>query len=249
MKNQIKRFSAFLLVTVMIVTLCACSKVDKDYGSESETSSKTNTSRSDKYKDIEIPQISSDDTVMSKYLDISLYDVENYADIYLGKDFKYTIQYCGEEFKLPSNYKSMTENGWKLVNNTITAESIILAGNKNTYEFSNDQGKLLLCTFHNSGTSSVTLAECKIVKLEIKENVYETGNDNYCEFNVCGITNGSSINQIIENLGEPSHFYGVSEDLYYLDYFLNKKDKRDRITIYVNPADDCLISIAVSKYN
>ena len=223
MKNQIKRFSAFLLITAMIVILCACSKVDKDYGTENKTSSKPNASRSDKYKDIEIPQISSDDTIMSKYLDISLYDVENYADIYLGKDFKYTIEYCGKELKLPSSYKSMTESGWKLVDEAVTAESTVLAGSKKTYEFVNEQGKLLLCTFHNPETSSLTLAECKIVKLEIKENVYETGNDSYCEFNICGITNGSSINQIIESLGEPSHFYSVSEDLYYLDYFLNKR--------------------------
>ena len=247
MKNAFKKICVGLLALTMLF-LSACSEVDNNYGVKNDKNS-DKTSQSDKYKDIEIPEISSDDTVMPKYLDISLYDVENYADVYLGSDFEYNITYCDSSLALPASYEKMLEAGWKMSSDTVTSESMILAGEKIKVEFVNDAGKSLIGTFYNSDKSSAALNSCDIVKLTVEENALETGNTKYGEFWVNGVGNNSSINDIIEALGTPSHFYAVSNEVYYFDYFLNKKDKRDRMTVYVNPVDDYLISIEVSRYN
>ena len=57
-----------------------------------------------------------------------------------------------------------------------------------------------------------------------------------------------AITDIIEILGTPSHFYAVSNNNYYLDYFITKKDRRNSITIYVNPIDDVITKIEISYY-
>lgn len=247
MLNFFKRVGVIFLVMVMVL-LSACSEVDKNYGVESKTDNKK-TPISEKYKDVEIPEISSDDKVMPKYLDISLYDVENYADIYLGAKFKYNITYNNVKVTLPSTYEKLADLGFKTTNSSVTAESMVLADEKIEVPFKTSDGKLLTVTFHNSKTSSQALKKCKIVKINIAENTLETGNAMYGEFAVNGVSNSSSINDIIETLGAPSHFYAVSEEVYYLDYFLNKKDKRDRITVYVNTIDDFVISVEVSRYS
>lgn len=246
--NFFKKVSIICLVLIM-VSLCACSEVDKNYGVESKKDNTKNNTVSEKYKDVEIPEISSDDTVMPNYLDISLYDVENYADIYLGADFKYDITYNGKKIALPSSYEKMLELGFKTTDATVTYDSMVLAGGKIKVPFESADGKLLVATFHNEKTSSKTLDKCKVVKIEIAENTLETGNSKYGEFVINGIGNTSSIKDIVETLGVPSHFYAVSDEVYYLDFFLNKKDKRDRITIYVNAIDDFVISVEVSRYS
>lgn len=247
MLNFFKKVSIIFLVLVM-VALSACSEVDKNYGVESEKDTNKN-SLSEKYKNVEIPEISSDDKVMPNYLDISLYDVENYADIYLGAKFKYDITYNNVKITLPSTYEKLADLGFKTTDTTVTAESMVLADEKIEVPFQTSDGKFLTVTFHNAKTSSQALKKCKAVKIKIAENTLETGNAKYGEFTVNGVGNSSSINDIIENLGAPSHFYAVSEEVYYLDYFLNKKDKRDRITIYVNTMDDFVISVEISRYS
>jgi hypothetical protein len=57
-----------------------------------------------------------------------------------------------------------------------------------------------------------------------------------------------AVTDIIDNLGTPSHFYQVSENAYYLDYFITKKDRRNGITVYINPVDDLITAIEFSYY-
>lgn len=248
MKRFLRRVSVCVLVAIMLF-LCACREADKNYGVESNKNTKK-VKVGEKYAEIEIPEISSDDTVMPKYLDISIYDVENYANVYLGKDFKYDAKYCGESLSLPTTYKKLIELDWSMIQTgSVTTESMVLANEKLEIEFKNKQGKLIKALFYNSKSSSVSLDECEIVKLSIEQNFLETDNDQYGEFWINGISNTSSINDIIEALGVPSHFYGVSDEIYYLDYFYTEKDRRSRITVYVNTVDDYVISVEFSKYS
>lgn len=248
MKRFLRRVCVCTLVAIMLL-LCACREADKNYGAKSNKNTKK-VKVGEKYTEIEIPEISSDDTIMPKYLDISIYDVENYANVYLGKDFKYDANYCGEKLSLPATYKKMNESGWSMIQtDSITAESMVLATEKLAVEFKNEQGKLIKALFYNPKSSSVSLEECEIVKFSIEHNYLETDNQQYGEFWINGISNTSSINDIIEALGVPSHFYGVSDEIYYLDYFYTEKDRRSRITVYVNTVDDCVISVEFSKYS
>ena len=57
-----------------------------------------------------------------------------------------------------------------------------------------------------------------------------------------------AITDVINTLGTPSHFYKVSDNLYYLDYFITKKDRRNGITVYINPNEDNIVSIEFSYY-
>ncbi|MCQ2440684.1 MAG: hypothetical protein MJ076_02150 [Clostridia bacterium] len=234
-------------IALMLISLCGCTNFDKNYGVQSKPQSGENSS--DNKKDIKIPEIKSDDEIMPTYLDISLYDEENYADIYLGEKYKYNITYCGSEIKVPSSYKEMVKKGWKVAESSeFTPDSIILAGKSAEVIFVNGYDKLLNAVFFNSGKSSVSLKKCPIVKFRVPENIINNPDSLYGQFWVNGVSNESAITDIVEYLGSPSHFYAVNSNEYYLDYFLSKKDKRTGITVYVNPMDDVVNSIEISYY-
>ena len=111
-----------------------------------------------------------------------------------------------------------------------------------------DYNKEIIAVFYNSSRSSVSLKKCDIVKFIIPENYLNAENSVYGQFWINGVNNGSAITDVIEYLGAPSHFYAVSDNEYYLDYFLFEKDKRTGITVYINPVDDCVNAIEVSYY-
>ncbi len=240
-----KKGVIFLLVIAMIVCAASgCTPFDDNYGS----SVKRETKAEDKYKDVKIPEIMSDDEVMPTFIDISLYDEEDYADIYLGKDFKYDFTYAGSVMELPSSYKKMTKLGWSLAEGEHNVNSIIRAGKSATVNFVNSYNKQITAVFFNSSNSSTELRKCTIVKLIVPENCIYNTDSVYGQFFVNGLSNEMAITDVIEMLGSPSHFYAVSEEEYYLDYFLTEKDKRNGITVYINPKDDCINSIEVSYY-
>ena len=83
-----KKLLSFLLCCFFVFCLVGCEKFDDNYGKSSVNDS---SNQSNKDNDIKIPEIKSDDEVMPTYLDISLYDEENYSDIYLGEKFEYKI--------------------------------------------------------------------------------------------------------------------------------------------------------------
>ncbi len=240
-----KKLFAIIMLFSIVLSLTGCSKVDR---SDDNNSAPSTTVKQD-YTDIKIPEIKSEDQVMPTYVDISIYDVENYADLYLGKNFKFKITYSGSEITVPISYKDMTGKDWTLVEeNEITADSNIMAGKYQQVRFKNEFGTELIGVFYNSSNSSKSLKKCKIVKFIIPENKAEIPNSVYGDFWVNGVSNNSAITDVIQCLGAPSHFYAVSPDEYYLDYFLFEEDKRNKITVYINPSEDSVKSIQFAKF-
>ncbi len=243
-----KKILSLILCCVCLLSLAACEKFDENYGKSSAKQEQKAEDSKDSGKEIKIPEIKSDDSVMPTYFDISLYDEENYADIYLGEDFEYKITYVGSSLSVPSSYKNLTKDGWSLVlSDEYNEDSQILAGKSMTVEFINEYDKKLTAVFYNNKKSSVSLKKCPIVKFIIKENVIDA-NAPYGQFFVNGVNNVSAITDIIERLGSPSHFYCVSENKYYLDWFITEKDRRSGITIYIDTAEDHIDSIEFSYY-
>ncbi len=244
MKSILRKISV-LVALIILATLCACSPVD----TSSETENSSSAEPENKYENIEIPKISSSDTAMPTYFDISLYNVENYADIYLGKNFKFKITYAGNEISVPTTYKRMIAKGFKLCESEEYGEnSVILAGKNLKAQFVNEYGNLIDALFYNASNTSVKLKDCRIVKFSIPENCIFVNDSLYGQFFVNGITNQSAITDVIEYLGAPSHFYAVNENEYYFDYFVTKNDLRSRITVYVNPKEDTVKKIEFSKF-
>lgn len=232
-----------ILVFIMIM-LCGCTPFDKNYGV-----SENNTSSSVKYENIPIPDIKSDDEQMPTFFDISLFDEENYSEIYLGKNFEYKITYAGSELEVPSSLKKMENLGWKMLEgDNYNSETLIMAGKSLRVNFENEYGKQIVAQFYNKKNSSVELQKCDIVRFIVPENVYEKNESVYGQFFVNGVSNESAITDVIQCLGAPSHFYPVTQDDYYLDYFISSKDKRSCITVYINIPSDSVTAIEFSNY-
>lgn len=244
MKKSVKIIIACFLV-LLSVGLCACSPIDKDYGVTSQEGNNQDSAVTPKNEDT---AIMSSDRVMSKFFDISLFDEENYADIYLGKRFKIDATFMDDTFEVPIKLKKFREKGWDLAEgNTYDEKSLVFAYETIDAVFVNENGVKIDAEFYNSSRSSVTLEECYIVKFKINNDFYKDHNQ-YNRFNINGITNSMAITDIINTLGTPSHFYEVSETCYYLDYFITERDRRNGITVYINPVDDLILSIEFSYY-
>lgn len=243
MKKSLKLLS-FAAAAVIALSFAGCSSVDK--ASENEN---TTLSAKRDHSNIEIPEIKSEDEVMPTYLDISIYDVENYADVYLGKNFDYKMSYGNSELWLPTTAEKMAEKGWSFMpEEGVTDESNVMAGKYQKAQFKNEEGTQLTAVFYNSDNSSKALFKCNIVKIIIPENKINNPSSVYGEFRVSGVSNTSAITDVIECLGTPSHFYAVSSDKYYFDYFLTKSDKRSKIRVYLDSSDDCIDSIEISRF-
>lgn len=244
-----KKITALFFSVLMIFALTSCEKMDPDYGASDLASTPEVVEEEKKYEDVEIPSIKSDDEVMPKYFDISLYDEENYSDIYLGKKFEFKINYSGSEMEVPSSYKKMLKNGWSVVaEEGYDKDSQLMAGKSLKVNFINQYKKQIVAVFYNATDSSVSLKNCPIVKFIVPENIMDNTESVYGQFFVNGISNESAITDIIEYLGAPSHFYNEGEGKYYLDYFVTEKDKRSGITVYIDVNDDTVDAIEFSMY-
>ncbi|MGN0451571.1 MAG: hypothetical protein ACI4FN_05625 [Acutalibacteraceae bacterium] len=243
-----KRIISFVVAFAAVAMLfSACSPVDKDYGASSDNSGGSASVLKTATDDARHPKIMSDDKVMPQFVDISLFDEEDYSEVYLGKKFKFNVTFAGDEFDVPTNLSALNKKGWELVESgPYDSESLIYACDSVEAFFEKENVKIK-ATFFNSSNSSVMLKKCSIVKFRI-ENDFYTNTEAYNEFNVNGINNKMAITDIIDTLGTPSHFYGVSEDNYYLDYFISEKDRRNGITVYINPTDDSVTAIEFSYY-
>ncbi len=246
---SLKNFKGFIclaLAFILILGFAGCSSADKNYGVSQDTV-KDETAEN-KIADLGDNPIMSSDRVMSNYFDISLFDEENYSDVYLGKKFKLKAEFLNTSLEVPCKLSDMEAKGWLLdVSNSYNAESMIFPYETVDALFVNSSGVILETQFYNSSRSSVTFGECYLVKIKINNNFYNN-TLNYSNFIVNDITNTMAITDIINTLGVPSHFYRVSEDSYYLDYFITKKDRRNGITVYINPIDDLITSIEFSYY-
>ena len=75
-----KKIFSIVLCCVFLFCLSACEKFDENYGKSSARPEISENKAPN--VEIKIPEIKSDDDVMPTYVDISLYDEENYADKY-----------------------------------------------------------------------------------------------------------------------------------------------------------------------
>lgn len=240
-----KKIISLILIISFIASFAACSKVDKKFGVTSDEQTTDNISSNSKN---ELPQIMSLDKNMANYFDISLFDEENYSDVYLGKNFKYNVEYDGVKLTVPQNMETLITSGWQLVEGSDYDEnSLIFAQETVSLNFINQNGAKLWALFYNSSNSSVKMLKCPIVKIKIENDAF-ANNKNYHSFNLNNITNSTSILDVIQILGTPSHFYQVTEEIYYFDYFITKSDRRNKIRIFVNLTDDCINAIEFSYY-
>ncbi len=240
-----KKIISFLLIFSFIFAFMSCSKADKKFGVTSESSTTTDVSSDTKTK---LPDIMSLDQKMAHYFDISLFDEENYSDIYLGKNFKYDVTYDGFKLSVPQKMENLINDGWQLVEGSdYDQNSLIFAKETVSLNFTNQNGAKLWALFYNSSNSSMKLLKCQIVKFRIENDAF-VNNTNYHSFNLNNITNFTSVLDVIQILGTPSHFYQVTEDVYYFDYFITKSDRRNKIRIFVNLTDDCITAIEFSYY-
>lgn len=244
-----KRIICLLLCLLIVLSLVGCKKFDSDYGKATVESKEE---PNEEYKDIKIPVIKSDDSVMPNFVDISLYDEENYADIYLDENFEYNITYFGEKIDVPTTYADFTAKGWQLSDtSSYKADSQIQVGKSLEVDFfkTNEEKTVkITAVFYNKGMTLATLEKCHVVKFKIKENVLLKPESQYAVFGVNGVSNASAITDIVEALGAPSHFYKMTENKYYLDWFITEKDRRSEITIYVDMAEDHIDAIEFSYY-
>ena len=240
-----KKVALILVFGLLACVFSACSPIDKNYGVSSEVSNKENSKKVSSEEDF---VIMSSDRVMSKYFDISLFDEENYADIYLGKKFEISATFAGYKLSVPAKIEDVYQMGWVLAEgNTYNENSLVFAYETIDAVLEDKNGIKLSVQFYNSSRSSVKLSECYIVKFIINNDFYKNRKE-YNQFSVNGINNKMAITDIINILGTPSHFYKVSDKSYYLDYFITKKDRRNGITVYINPQDDSITSIEFSYY-
>ena len=247
MKNRFV-LSAVLLLISAVLLLSSCSPVDKNYAVSSESSVSSVTSVKSAHEGVNRPAIMSDDKIMPQFVDISVFDEENYSEVYLGKKFKFNVSFAGDEFTVPTSVSVLAKKGWKLLENSqYDEDSLVYACDSVETVFEKEDGTRITATFFNSSNSSVKLNKCSIVKFKIDNDFY-TNADGFHEFNVNGINNKMAITDIIDTLGTPSHFYGISEDNYYLDYFITEKDRRNGITVYINPSDDSVTAVEFSYY-
>ena len=232
-----------LVLALTLTLLTACSEVETS--SSPKKASKSNSADAGyRYKDVVPPEISSDDRVMSTFVDISLYNVENYAEIYLGKNFKITAEFDGIKITAPSDYKTLTDNGFTVAENqNYNGDSPLYAGDKQFITFKSPNGNYLNAEFYNDSAKSKAINECVLVKYECKND-----DINGACLTVNGISHSSSLSEVITKLGYPSHFHKEDNGLYSLDYFLDKKDLRNRITVYANTEEDTITSISFCDY-
>ena len=241
-----KKVFSLLVALVLMLSFSACSDVDPNYGVSEEK--KTEQSAEDNANYDVNTKIMSSDRVMSNYFDISLFDEENYSEIYLGKKFEIDAEYVGDSLPVPTNIEEMKELGWTLAEgNEYNEKSLVFAYETIDVLFQNESGLKLHAKCYNSSRSSVKLEKCYVVKFRIDNDFY-ADSSNYHAFNINGITNTMAITDVINTLGVPSHFYEVSRECYYLDYFITKRDRRNGITVYINPADDTVTAVEFSFY-
>ena len=244
--RTLKKHFALLISLILIFGLCACSEIDPIYGvSESSDTSSIADTETDETEDT---KIISSDRVMSNFFDISLFDEENYSEIYLGKKFEINGVFGGKNLPVPATLEDLAEIGWVLSEgNEYNENSLVFSYETIDVVFQNENGLKVKAQCYNSSRSSVKLSKCYVVKFRIENDFYIDSN-NYNPFNVNGITNTMAVTDVIDTLGTPSHFYAVSEDSYYLDYFISRRDRRNGITVYINPVDDTVTSVEFSFY-
>ena len=238
MSNIIKMFVSIIVITVLFAS-CGNRNINDYSGNSQAKSSKQNTNTK---------KIMSLDRVLPVYFDISQFDEENYANIFLGDNFIFNIKLSNQKFSMPAKLSDVQACGFKIADNTnYNKDSLIRPLETVKLEFIRDDGYTLSAVAYNSSESLKPLKDCYIAEFHI-ENDYYKDMQNYHKFSVNGIDNTMVISDIISTIGTPSHFYEISENYYYLDYFISKSDRRNGIRVYIDTTDDIITAIEFSYY-
>ncbi len=233
-----------LFTALLMLTLAGCTAVDNS------SDVKSAEDKNDKIiYNVERPTIKSIDPVMPLYVDISIYDEEDYSKVYLGKDFKFDFIYSGQSFVLPTTYKTIKNQGYDFCDiDEYNATSVVKAGENLEVLLQNQKGNIISALFYNAGYTSLKISECPIVKISVKENNLLNPNSLYSQFSINSITNHSVVTDVIDALGAPSHFETFNKGVYRFSYFLTEKDRREKIVVEVDINNDCVLGIEVAKY-
>ncbi|MBO5357798.1 MAG: hypothetical protein J6A78_00565 [Clostridia bacterium] len=237
---KLKKLLSLFLAVALVASLAACAVIPE---SNNDLSKPDNADDTGSYN--ELPDIVSLDKKMANYFDISLFDEENYSDIYLGKKFKFDITYNDKKLTVPTTLDKLAEKEFVIQQGSeYDKNSYIFAKETVTLKF-NDANSAFTALFYNSSNSSVRLNKCNIAKIRLENN---QNTKIIVHFNVNGIDNYSTVTDVITILGTPSHFYATTEDTYYFDYFLHKSDRRNKIRVFVDITNDCVTAVEVSYY-
>lgn len=241
-----KKLRLYFAVSVLLLLaffMSACSPVNKKYGVTDQATGSSESSENS----VEHVVIMSSDQVMPQYFDIGLFDEENYSKVYLGKKFKFKIEYDGDAFTVPMSYKKLEKMGWQPAENgRYQEDSTVYACETAEMLFVKENGAQITAFFYNPTNTSRKLGKCNIVKFRIENSLGAP--DGEKPFSVNGVNGKMAISDLIDSLGTPSHFYRISDESYYLDYFITAEDRRNGITVYVNPQDDSITAIEFSDY-
>lgn len=237
---KFKKILSILLSVVLIASLSSCGMIPDGNIDLSEIEKTDDTGSYN-----ELPDIVSLDKKMANYFDISLFDEENYSNIYLGKKFKFDITYNDKKLTVPTTLQQLTESEFTIQQGSeYDKNSYIFAKETVTLKF-NDANSSFTALFYNSSNSSIRLNKCNIAKIRLDNNL---NTKIIVHFNVNGIDNNSTVTDVITTLGTPSHFYAITEDTYYFDYFLHKSDRRNKIRVFVDLTNDYVTAVEVSYY-
>ena len=129
---------SLIIVMILILSFSGCAKPDNNFGVEEK--------KADEADIIEVEsqphKITSLDSMMSKYFDITLFDEENYSNIYLGSKFKLVAKYNGSKFTFPCRLDILERKGWELVDGSdYNKNSLIYA--KETAELTLPKGTII----------------------------------------------------------------------------------------------------------
>lgn len=237
---KLKKLCALFLATVILLSTAACTE---DMPKEKPNSKPNQTTDTETFN--EPSEIVSLDTKMANYFDISLFDEENYSNIYLGENFKYNITYNDKKLTVPTTISKLAENEFFIQEGSEYDEnSYIFAKETVSLKFA-DYNCSFTALFYNLSNSSIHLNKCNITKIRLENNL---NTKIIIHFDVNGINNDSTVSDVISKLGTPSHFYAVTENNYYFDYFISQSDRRNKIRVFVDLENDYVTAIEVSYY-
>lgn len=240
---KFKKLLTLIISIVLVVTMSGCTLIPDGNIGLSKTEDTESINSGDSYN--ELPDIISLDKKMANYFDISLFDEENYSDIYLGKKFKFDITYNDKNLTVPTTIEKLADSGFNILQGSeYNGNSYIFAKETVTLKFA-DANSSFTALFYNSTNSSIKLNKCNIAKIRLDNNL---NTKIIVHFNVNGIDNNSTVTDVITTLGTPSHFYAITEDTYYFDYFISKADRRNKIRVFVDLINDYVTAVEISYY-
>ena len=166
-EKQSRRINCFNGIGHVVLSLSACAPVDKDYGVQSSEPVQVHKTAKKAPENVRRPAIMSDDKVMPKFVDISLFDEENYSSVYLGKKFRFNVTYSGSELNAPTTLAALEKQRLEALPKTksITRSLLYTPAIRLTRFSQTTRALCLRRYFYNSSNSSVKMKKCSIVKL------------------------------------------------------------------------------------